>query len=87
MHRAKKVVEKMKELSIVGVMSIPYVPFFNCIELYWNLVKIKFKKMLLDSIINLSDVKVEDLIKQSVNAVSDGQAKKCAEEGIRRIMQ
>lgn len=51
MHKTEGVKRTLKQLEILPVYNIPYAPYFNTIELFWNLVKCDFKRKILSKII------------------------------------
>jgi hypothetical protein len=56
------------------IYNVPYSPQFNGIESYFSLLKGEYKKLLLKYLVKGQVFEVTDLIKQSLERVSDDKA-------------
>lgn len=56
------------------IYNVPYSPQFNGIESYFSLLKGEYKKLLLKYLVKGQAFEVTDLIKQSLERVSDEKA-------------
>ena len=71
-----------KRLGITPILNGPYSPQFNRIESYFSLIKSKYKKRVLQLMINSAKIDVEQLVRESIGAVEDHKTQNCVRNGI-----
>ena len=85
-HKTKRVDDLMMELEIYPIFSVPYSPQYNGIESYWFLLKQIYKKDLLFKSLNDQRLSITEMIHSAIQRVDDYKAKRCAEGGLKIIL-
>jgi transposase len=80
-HRSKISKKFLDENGIKVIYNVPYSPSFNGIELFWNLVKQKYRKEMLIYLYKNMKVQTKKLVKTSLLSVKREHAKACALKG------
>ena len=60
-----------EKLNITEIFNVPYCPQFNGIESYFSQLKATYKKLVLKCVINDAPYDTIDLIKQSIESISN----------------
>jgi len=76
-HKTKEAKLLFESLNITEIFNVPYCPQFNGIESYFSQVKATYKKMLLQRVIKEAPYDTVGLIKESIQSISDENAKRC----------
>ena len=76
-HKTKDAKLLFEELNITEIFNVPYCPQFNGIESYFSQIKATYKKLFLRSVIKEARYDTMGLIKQSIESVSNENAKRC----------
>ena len=71
----------MKRLKITDVLNVPYSPQFNGIESYFSILKCEYKERLLQRVMKGAETDTVELIKESIENVSDDKTRNCARNG------
>ncbi len=66
-----------EKVNITEIFNVPYCPQFNGIEIYFSQMKVKYKKLLLKSVISDAPYDTIGLIKQSIDSISNDNATRC----------
>lgn len=86
-HKTKDSKLAFERLKVTDIFNVPYSPQFNGIESYFSLVKNEYKKMLLQRVMKGTQVDAVQMIKESINLVSDVKVKRCVVNGIDAVMK
>jgi len=70
-HKTKDAKLLFEKLNITEIFNVPYCPQFNGIESYFSQLKATYKKLLLKYVIKEVHYDTADLIKQSIESVSN----------------
>ena len=76
-HKTKDAKHLFETLNITKIFNVPYCPQFNGIEKFFSQLKATYKKLLLKCVINDAPYDTMDLIKQSIESVSNENATRC----------
>jgi hypothetical protein len=76
-HKTKDAKLLFEELNITEIFNVPYCPQFNGIESYFSQIKATYKKLLLKYVIKEAHYDTMGLIKQSIESMSNENAKSC----------
>jgi transposase len=68
-HHSKLVKKFAEEQDIVVIFNIPYSPQYNPIEVVWSLVKQKYKKAKLESLMTHSKINHQQVVKRCLESV------------------
>ena len=68
-HKTLEVTETCKQLHAKPIFNVPYIPNFNGIENYFNLVKAEYKKLILQKLVKGIKPDVTATIHQSIASV------------------
>lgn len=77
-HKSRDTQSVYKDLGLETIYCVPYSPQYNGIESYWFLIKQEFKKMILVKMMNDEAIDVLELIRTSIDKVSDDKVMRCA---------
>ncbi len=70
-HKTKNAKHLFEKLNITEIFNVTYGPQFNRIDIYFSHIKATYKKLLLKCVINDAPYDTMDLIKQSIQSVSN----------------
>ena len=74
-----------ESLKIIPVFNIAYSPQFNPIESVFSMVKAKYKKLLLKTLIDKKRPKPKQLIIEAIGSLEIEKIRKCIAHGIKEL--
>jgi transposase len=84
-HTCKAAQKILSSLDIVPIFNVPYSPQFNGIEYVFSQLKAAYKKILLEALVEGSNLDRVSLIRQAIGELDKGMISNCINKGISEV--